>query len=1057
LPVLSLPDTKKLKDPKYWSHMAKLLGGAASHVVDDTVGILGDAIDPAQNNPFADIKELYYTVTGDEENAKKAFKKSREKSGRVSRAAARAHDKVFGEDEQPQTPAEKYIYAATRGAASSLPYLVMGPLGPTIASGVGAGVASQAAADAGGGEAAQLAAGLVGGIAGGHVGNVPKRASAARTIVRGASHPDYPVLIRTVLELEGGGTITKPKTSPKGAKGPMQVMPGTSKDPGYGIRPSNGTPADDVRVGNQYFAAMLGKYKGDPEKALAAYNWGPGNLDKAIKKHGDDWYYHAPSETQNYVAKGMNKTYGGPRSVSVGDEGVPPMAPEDMARAMGEDPSIYAEDDNVVPFSGKFIDAKLADNVVEGPDGFYMYRNEDGSLRDLTPEEQQAHFDTSVERHGYRNTVLDDFDELTPAERQEMDASAEMTPMDSSHEKFTGYIDEPAKPANDAEGYRNLSDLTREEWARIEKSQEPLIYDESIGDYRNETSEEKITRHEEIDARYAGGNDNIPPGGDGPPPPGDEPPPPPMTDRLIAAIQEAQPIRNEQARAHSRERAKRFEKLAQTQKFARGEEGLRVQLSDLAGDLPKVDFEGVRGQFTPEEIDQFFDHVYDYPALPPVERTNAAKGLKKLFGEPEGTGRGVVPTEHELDLLGQIFGKELTDALLKKRAAFDQVKDVIANVLNIPRALMTSADLSAPFRQGIFLVGRKEFYTSFEAMFKQISKQGFREVQDEIASRPTYPLMEKARLSLTKVSRNLSEREEAFMSEFAERIPGIGKIVGASNRAYIGFLNKLRADTFDSIVRDAERAGVDIEHDPRFLKDLGNFINNATGRGNLGAWNQAAPVLSGALFSPRLIASRVRMLSPQSYLDPRIHPLVRKEAAKALVSFTAMGLTALGLAVLGGAKTSFDPRSSDFGKIVIGKSHYDIWGGFQQFVRLAASIMPNSWYKGMTGKKPDKRKSQLDAIETFAEGKASPNLSFLFDAWRGRDLTGQKFDITRGDRKNPVLERFIPLVSQDIMDAAEEYGPVEGTMRAAPSAVGIGVSTYTKRKPQSKPKKDEEF
>ena len=46
---------------------------------------------------------------------------------------------------------------------------------------------------------------------------------------------------------------------------------------------------------------MLKHYNGDHNKALAAYNWGNGNLDKAIKQYGNNWLSHAPKETQGYV------------------------------------------------------------------------------------------------------------------------------------------------------------------------------------------------------------------------------------------------------------------------------------------------------------------------------------------------------------------------------------------------------------------------------------------------------------------------------------------------------------------------------------------------------------------------------------------------------------------------------------------------------------------------------------------------------------------------------------------------------------------------------------
>jgi hypothetical protein len=107
-------------------------------------------------------------------------------------------------------------------------------------------------------------------------------------------------LDQITMMAESGGNPNA--VSPKGARGAMQVMPGTARDPGFGIRPSNGSQADDVRVGREYRRAMQDRYGGDPAKMWAAYNWGPGNLDRAIAQHGQNWLQAAPAETRNYVA-----------------------------------------------------------------------------------------------------------------------------------------------------------------------------------------------------------------------------------------------------------------------------------------------------------------------------------------------------------------------------------------------------------------------------------------------------------------------------------------------------------------------------------------------------------------------------------------------------------------------------------------------------------------------------------------------------------------------------------------------------------------------------------
>lgn len=99
--------------------------------------------------------------------------------------------------------------------------------------------------------------------------------------------------------------------SPKGARGLMQVMPSTARDPGFGIRPSNGTQQDDVRVGEELLAKMHARYGGDLAKMWAAYNWGPGNVDAAVSRYGAEWWKHAPPETLGYLDRNLGMAMGG--------------------------------------------------------------------------------------------------------------------------------------------------------------------------------------------------------------------------------------------------------------------------------------------------------------------------------------------------------------------------------------------------------------------------------------------------------------------------------------------------------------------------------------------------------------------------------------------------------------------------------------------------------------------------------------------------------------------------------------------------------------------------
>jgi hypothetical protein len=88
-------------------------------------------------------------------------------------------------------------------------------------------------------------------------------------------------------------------TSEKGALGEMQVMPATSRDPGFGVKPARDDSPDELaRVGRDYANTLLARY-GDPKLAAIAYNMGPGATDKWLAAGAD--MSKLPRETQGYV------------------------------------------------------------------------------------------------------------------------------------------------------------------------------------------------------------------------------------------------------------------------------------------------------------------------------------------------------------------------------------------------------------------------------------------------------------------------------------------------------------------------------------------------------------------------------------------------------------------------------------------------------------------------------------------------------------------------------------------------------------------------------------
>lgn len=189
-------------------------------------------------------------------------------------------------------------------------------MGGSAAAGAGAaakGGASAAAAAAGGGLLARLAWLFKGGVglsALTYSGSLNANEDAELARIRGEGGQAAP---KSFSELESkwglpAGMLDKiwaiesnrgqNMVSPAGATGHFQFMPGTAKQ--YGLSREDTFDLGKSSEGAaRYLADLLKKYSGDTDKALAAYNWGMGNVDR-------QGLANAPLETINYIKKYNN-------------------------------------------------------------------------------------------------------------------------------------------------------------------------------------------------------------------------------------------------------------------------------------------------------------------------------------------------------------------------------------------------------------------------------------------------------------------------------------------------------------------------------------------------------------------------------------------------------------------------------------------------------------------------------------------------------------------------------------------------------------------------------
>lgn len=522
-------------------------------------------------------------------------------------------------------------------------------------------------------------------------------------------------------------------------------------------------------------------------------------------------------------------------------------------------------------------------------------------------------------------------------------------------------------------------------------------------------------------------------------------PPAPQTpeQKVRESLSPARRKRAEQDKGYSEERAKRF---ATAEKKAGGATGigkLEAAKHELRGELPKVKFEKLReGVLTQHELDDLATTIWDHPGFKTGDKVHASSALLKAFEE------GVTPQKSQIELLRQVFGEDAD--VIEGAARLKKLGELTVDVVNIPRSIMASVDISAPMRQGIVggMASPRVFYRSFAPMFKLLtSERRYQGFLDALHEHPSFDQAQKAGVSFTELRGPTSKfREEQFSSQMAETITG-GKYspVRASGRAYTGFLDKMRIDLFAELTEVARKAGVNVES-MKELRSIANFVNAATGRGNLGKLESSAPLLNAIFFAPRLIASRINLLNPIWY--GKQSKFVRMEALRAMSRLAGSATLVLLMAKWAGASVELDPRSSNFAKIRLGNTRIDILGGFQQYVRIMSQLAPYvGGIKSSTTGEFQKfvpgfgKRTRWEAFEGFVAGKWSPPASFTRDMMKGTDFENEPFEVQKA-----VVQRMIPLAIQDAKEMHEETGSWPFAIGAySTAAVGIGIQTYGDR------------
>lgn len=392
-----------------------------------------------------------------------------------------------------------------------------------------------------------------------------------------------------------------------------------------------------------------------------------------------------------------------------------------------------------------------------------------------------------------------------------------------------------------------------------------------------------------------------------------------------------------------------------------------------------------------------------------------------------------------------------------KQNPLKTVKDAVVNTAGVAKAVNASIDNSFWGRQGFkaIFTNPREWASNFAKSFKDIAGQLkvspenndiINGIKADAYSRPNALNGNYERMKLDIGIKG----EEAYPSTLPEKIPGLGRVFKASEVAYTGGALRLRVDIADRIIKIAEDNGVDLT-DVKEAQSIGKLVNSLTGRGDLGKAQVFAKEINTTLFSPKSLKASFDFLTAHQ-LQKDVTPFVRKQAAINLIKVASGVAVILSIAkALDPDSVETDPRSSDFGKIKVGDTRFDLTGGMASMITLGARTIPGLWGKASTKSSTTGKITPLNSGEfgaktigdvfwDFGQNKLSPAAGALNDVFfRGKDFKGNKPTVA-SEAKNLAY----PLPIKNIEELSQDPNAANIWVASIMDSLGIVTNTYKK-------------
>jgi hypothetical protein len=328
--------------------------------------------------------------------------------------------------------------------------------------------------------------------------------------------------------------------------------------------------------------------------------------------------------------------------------------------------------------------------------------------------------------------------------------------------------------------------------------------------------------------------------------------------------------------------------------------------------------------------------------------------------------------------------------------AYKKPGKFIQGIGAISKSLKSAFDMSATFNQGLkswlrdpvraFADTKKGFEVAFKALGNKEAKAEFDAM---MISHPLYDVAIQHKLAIGVI-------EEAYPAQnFMSKVPILGNLYRASEQGFSATLQAMRMDTFTAEYNRIKAAGGD-------TTGLGLLVNSQTGRGDLthtllGNLEPISGTLNNWFFSPKKLQSVFDTFLQPFDMSGRLSKDVKKAAGRDMIHTLGGIATILTISkMMQPGSVEEDPRSTDFGKIRVGDTRFDVSGGSGSLVTLAMRLATMSTKSSTTGQinkiNSGEYGSQtaIDVLTNFSLNKLSPAASVLKDLLLNKTYAGDK-------------------------------------------------------------------